>query len=81
MNRDYGESHFTTQQVTDTKEGYAGLELYRKSRLKHGDKIRIARILFWDASGQFYFETFNTDIPVRIVEDLIAEAKDTVKIR
>jgi hypothetical protein len=39
----------------------------------------VARILFWDASGQFCFETFDTDLPLEIVEQIIAEAKATIK--
>ncbi len=81
MNRDYGEWHFTTSQVIDTTDGYSGIELHRKSRITQTDTLRVARILFWDACGQFFFETFNADIPVEIVEDLIAEAKATIKVR
>jgi len=81
MNRDYGQWHFTTAQVSDNKDGYAGLELYGKSLSKPAPARRVARILFWDACGQFYFETFETDIPLEIVEDLIVEAKTTIKVR
>ena len=35
----------------------------------------------WDACGQFFLESFNTDIPVVVAEKLIAEAKATIKIR
>ena len=78
MNRDWAGSRYTTLPVSNNKDGYSGLELYIASK---DEKKRVARILFWDASGEFFFETFNTELPLNIVEELIAEAKTTVKIR
>jgi hypothetical protein len=43
--------------------------------------VRVARVVFWDAYGDFFFETFNADVRVKIAEQLIAEAKATIKIR
>jgi hypothetical protein len=42
---------------------------------------RIARVTYWDAGGQFSFEMFVKEIPLVIVEELIAEAKRTITIR
>lgn len=79
MNRDYGSNmRFTTSCVDDKEKGYAGVELYCTSS---GERKRVARVIFWDASGQFFIETFNSDLPLVIVEELIAEAKATVKTR
>jgi len=78
MNRDYSNAHYNTLSSNDRKEGYAALELYRTIK---GEKKRVARIIFWDASGQFFLETFNVELPLEIVEELIAEAKATIKIR
>jgi len=78
MNREYGDARYTTSAVRDRKEGYAGLELHRTSKR---DTKRVARVVFWDASGQFFFETFDADIPLDIAEELIAEAKKTIKVR
>ena len=76
MNRDYSNAHYSTLSVNDRKEGYAALELHRTIK---GETKRIARVVFWDASGQFFFETFNVDIPLEIAEGLILEAKETIK--
>jgi hypothetical protein len=78
MNHEYGNARYTTSAVRDRKEGYAGLELHQTSK---GDTKRVARVVFWDASGQFFFETFNSDVPLVIVEELIAEAKNTIKVK
>lgn len=75
MNRAYADAHYTTRFVEDIKDGFSGLELFRDRAAKNE---RVARILFWDASGQFYFETFNTDLPLMIVEEFIAEAKELI---
>lgn len=76
MKRDYSNAHYSTLSVNDRKEGYAALELLRTIK---GETKRVARVVFWDASGQFFFETSDTDIPLEIAEDLIAEAKRTIK--
>jgi len=39
----------------------------------------VARIIFWDACGQFVLETFGAEIPLGIVEEFIAEAKAKIK--
>jgi len=54
--------------VDDHKQGYAGFELQAES----ADVTRIAgRILYWDATGGFCFETVGGDLPVEIVEAAI----------
>ncbi len=72
MNRDYGDSRYASVPVEDRRQGMAGLELYRT---RGGCRDRVARILFWDASGQFSVETFNFEIPLDVLEELIAEVK------
>ena len=79
MNRKHATSQYTTSTVADRKAGSAGLELYRETK---DGKDCVARILFWDASGQFVLETFNNiELPLDIVEELIAEAKDVIKTK
>ena len=73
MNRDYGNAHYTTRAVD--ADGWSGLELHRT---QGGRDERIAKIIFWDASGQFFVETFGTDVALTLVEELIAEAKATI---
>ena len=65
--------------MDDNKEGYSALELH--ATRKDGQPKRVARVVFWDAYGDFFFETFNTDIPVVVAEQLVAEAKVTIKVR
>jgi hypothetical protein len=59
-------------------EGYEGFEL---QRVQDGNTALVARILFWDATGQFWVETLGTDIPLTVMEELIAEAKENVKYK
>lgn len=77
MNRKHGAAAYTTRAVADREAGSAGLELYREA---NGKKECVARLIFWDASGQFGFQTFN-EIPLDVVEELITEAKQTIKTK
>ena len=77
MDRDYGVAHYTTQFFEDAKAGCAGMELYRATG---GITERVARVIFWDASGQFFIETFNSDLPLTLAEELISEAKASVRV-
>ena len=78
MNRKHGSSHYTTRPVQDDQEGWIGLEL---SRTSGGHTEAVARILFWDAEGQFALEMNAAELPLVIVEELIAEAKSSVRTR
>jgi len=64
--------------VHDKEAGYVALELHAVAETE--TPTPIARVVFWDAVGDFYFEAFR-DVPVAIVEKLIADAKATIKIR
>jgi len=78
MNRQFGISLFTSSLISNADEGYIGLELTKTER---AESKPAARILFWDACGQFVLETLGTDVPLEIIEDLIAEAKSKIKVR
>jgi len=76
MNRDWAGAHYSTIFIEDNNDGYAGLELYCTRQV---EKHRVARIIFWDACGQFVLETFGSEIPLNIVEEFIAETKTKIK--
>jgi hypothetical protein len=79
MDRQYGIFRYTTRLAHDNKEGYPALEL--DATRKDGDTKRVARVVFWDAYGDFFVETFNAQVPTLVAEQLVAEAKATIKIR
>jgi hypothetical protein len=79
MDLRYADAHYTTLLVHDNKQGYSALELYRSR--KSEESSRVAWVVFWDACGEFFLETFNVDIPVPVADTLVAEAKATIKIR
>lgn len=76
MNRSHGADRFSTRLDVDNHEGYVALDLFRMS---NGAEVRVARVVFWDASGQFFVETFGSDVPLEVFEELIVEAKSTIK--
>jgi len=79
MDRDYSDSHYTTRRVDDDGGGFAAMELYRNRRSARRN-LRVARVVYWDACGDFFLETFDADLPVRLAEALMAEARATIKI-
>jgi hypothetical protein len=82
MDRNYARYRYTTKMVRDGQEGFAAVELHRAlSGAPADSEKRVARVVFWDAEGQFSIETFGEDVPLDIAEDLIAEAKAQVRVR
>jgi hypothetical protein len=79
MDRQYSIYRYSTRLVHDNKEGNSALELHMTR--KDGTVDRVARVVFWDACGDFFFETFGHQVPVRIAEELMIEAKETIKVR
>ena len=76
VKRIHGRFEFESAYVEDRRDGWGGFDLYR---LENDQKQRVARIVFWDAAGEFVLETFGGDVPLTIMEELIAEAKRTIK--
>ncbi|REJ85834.1 MAG: hypothetical protein DWQ34_28320 [Planctomycetota bacterium] len=76
MERQFGDVYFETSYFEDQNEGCAGVRLHRTRA--GAQPIVAAEVVFWDASGQFFVETFNTDVPLEILERLIAEARERI---
>jgi hypothetical protein len=77
MNKTWANVHYVTNIVRDDEEGWIALELARQAE---PTTEPAARIVFWDAEGQFAFEMCAKEIPLSIVEEFIAEAKHTIKV-
>lgn len=74
----HGDEHYRTRPLEDNSDGFAGLELRREVR---GKSETVARVIFWDAVGQYYVNTFNdVDLPVKVMEAFIHATKDHVGI-
>jgi len=78
MKRRHGAYQFESEYAVDLLGGWSGYDLHRAG---NGSRIRVARIAFWDASGEFVVETFDGDVPLVILEELIVEAKETIRTR
>jgi hypothetical protein len=71
----HADLEFESVLVSNHLEGYAGLELYRYA---HDGRKLVAKLLFWDASGQFFIETIGGELPLELIESLTTEAKETI---
>ena len=78
MNLTYGRHIYDSIFVESMIDGWGGYELYRSTE---GKRVRVARVAFWDATGEFVIETFLGDIPLTIAEELAREARENIKIR
>ena len=69
---------YITTTASDHTEGWTALEMTRR---KGASVERVARVVFWDAEGQFSLEMLVRELPLVVVDELIAEARATVKFR
>jgi hypothetical protein len=73
MKRTWKGATYETQLTSDNSDGWVALELQRAG-------VLVARVVFWDAEGQFSLELSIGELPLAIVEELIAEAKSKIKV-
>lgn len=73
MKKNHGVYVFSTKQIVDNQEGCFGVELYRSH---DGKSQLVAKVVFWDAEGQYSVETMS-EVPLTILEELIQEARNT----
>lgn len=78
VNISWANMEYVSSLTSDDEEGWTALELTRRD----GNRAeRVARVVFWDAIGQFMLEMFTDEIPVTVIEQLIAEAKREIRTR
>ena len=70
----HGDRQYISSFVEDRVDGFGGYELLR---IHNGKQERVATVIFWDAMGQFFVETFG-DVPLKVLEALIDEAKSNL---
>lgn len=78
MEIQFGHERYWTTYVEDRNDGFAGLRLHRE---RFGKSAVAAQVVYWDAAGQYAVQTYDGDVPVEIIEALIAETKQQVQIR
>ena len=76
MDRQRSGRQFTSQFIQDCKDGFAGYELTCTG--EDAMRTRVATVIYWDAMGQFFVETFG-DVPLDILEELIQESKAAIR--
>jgi len=77
MNRLFGDARYVSCFVEDVEQGFGGYEL---TRHRAGKQESVARIVFWDAVGQFLVQTFD-ELPLEVLEELIQEARTNIRTR
>jgi hypothetical protein len=75
MKRVHGRKTFTSREIKE--DSHSGLELFLEEAGR--EAVSVAKIVFWDAEGQYAVETFG-EVPLTIFEALIVETKIFVKV-
>ena len=78
MQQQFGHERYWTTYIEDRTDGFVGFRLHRE---RLGKTTLAAQVVFWDAAGHYAVETFDGDVPVEIIEAVIAEAKQKVGVR
>jgi hypothetical protein len=72
MDREHKGARYTTLMVSDIQRDGMGLELHWTVG---GQDSVVAEIFFSDSEPSWTLNTFDCDVPLELVEELIAEAK------
>ena len=72
MDRDYKGVRYATLMASDIQRDGFGLELHW--HFQNQDTV-VAEVFVSDKDGSWTFNTFDCDVPLELVEELIAEAK------
>jgi hypothetical protein len=74
----HGHDRYWTTLVSNQNDGYAGVRLHRE---RFGQTAVAASVIFWDASGQFFVQTLDGEVPVTVIELVIDEARSSINVR
>jgi len=77
MNRQFSNARYVSSVVEDVAEGFGGFEL---TRHRAGKEECVAKIIYWDAMGRFFVQTFD-ELPLEVLEELIQEARTSIRTR
>lgn len=72
MEREYGGVRYTTLVASDVQRDGIGLELHW--HWQNQDNV-VAEVFFADDVGSWTLNTFDCDVPLELIEELISEAK------
>ena len=72
MQRTFGRDTYVPTRHENHQEGRVAFDLHRHEGLS---ARRVVRLAFRDATGQFFVQTFDQEVPLVILEHLIAEAR------
>jgi len=72
MDREYKGARYTTQRASDVQRDGMSLELRWSSQ---GQDNVVAEVFYSDAEHTWTLNTFDCDVPLELIEALIAEAR------
>jgi hypothetical protein len=72
MDREHNGARYTTLMASDIQRDGMGLELHWSVQ---GQDYVVAEIFYSDANHTWTLNTFDYDVPLELIEEMIAEAK------
>ena len=79
MNRAWASTRYTSEVRRDDREGWTSIDVYVHER-DEGVGSLAFRIVYWDAVGHLFVEPLLDEIPLAILEEAAAEAKDAISV-
>jgi hypothetical protein len=78
MEQLFGHERYWSIYFEDLTNGCSGFHLHCE---RFGKTKVVAKVVFWDAAGHFAVQTIDGDVPVEVLEAVIAEAKQNIRLR
>lgn len=72
MDREHNGARYTSLMASDLQRDGMGLEMHRTAC---GLDSVVAEVFYSDANGSWTLNTFDCDVPLELVDELVAEAR------
>ena len=76
MDREFKGTRYTTLMASDVQRNGLGLELHWHYQ---DQDVAVAEVFASDKDGMWTLNTFDCDVPLELIEELIGEAKNRLK--
>ena len=77
MDTQFARTRYLTSVFHNDADGCAGVDLWE---VREDARIHVAKLIYWDAVGQYFLEPTKEEIPLQILNAMIRESTELVKV-